>query len=565
MDVTRFCERFHASRTDFISEFGPEAFDQGQVLYSDDESVVVSDAFYGPQPEGPVDVFLTRLRDGWWSGRRTLRTDDGRTLNAVRGLYARYLGEVGFDWVVELGPRGIECCWRRDARGRTWRLEVPTDEAMFRDQTGTFFDLRAGWRHLLARHLGGEALVVCEVQPGYVVGVRTGVPGDADPAARQDPELEHAFSRFAQGSYDTLEFLGGSEAARYPFHAERYRAWLGDDSTKVDRGEVELFALADSDGFLEGLRDLCERKGIDALVDHGDDEEVPQIELQHGPLRLHVDFAYPFLRTLHTGRSFVEGTRAFYLPVVHALDEALELLRTAQGLLPGVRVEDGTVLVLEGVGRWNLMSLAGRLAFRGTEGRDTLRRFLTAGDTGDLQTCPVCGEPARVAKIVRPRQLVGDADLVGVAVGEHVVCFTLEDEVHTTPVTPGPNRTVVALEGAYRSGLAGAKVNLLDARRIPEGSLLVAFDAGSLVLEPALLKSALLAAELPADGTRTAYAFFPDAVVVADAALGGRALLRARTAALEAVQSRFPGRAWALDLGRSVDLDVDPIGTVERP
>ncbi len=563
VDVIRFCERFHEQRTEFVAEFGPEAFDQGQLLYVDEagETVVVSDAFYGPQPEGPVDVFVTRLRDGWWSGRQTLEADD-RTLTVVCGLYARYLGEVGFDWVVEFGAGGVDCCWRRDARGRISRLDVPDDESMFRDQTGTFFDLRAGWRWLLARHLREGSLVVCEVQPGYVAGVRAGVPGDPDPAARDDPELESVFSRFAPGAYDTLEFLGGPQAARYPFHGERYRAWLGDDAVKVDRGEVELFVLANSERFLDGLRDLCDRRRIEAMVDVGDEEEPPKIELQHGPLRLEIDFAYPFLRTLHTGRTLVEGTRAFYLPVVHTFDEALGLLQTAKELMPErkITVEDGTVLAIEGVGRWNLMALAGRLPFRGTEAREALRRFFTAGDSGDLQTCPVCGGAARVSKIVRPRQLVGDAELVGVAVGDHVVCFTLEDDDHATPVTPGPNRSVAALEAAFVAGLPDAKLQLLEARRVPEGSLLVAFDAGSLVLEAALLKTALLAAELPADGTRFAYAFFPDALLVADAQLGGRALLRARAATLEAVQARFPGRTWALDLARPVDLDVDPVG-----
>ncbi len=565
VDVTRFCERFHASRGQFVAEFGPEAYDQASVLYVDEagETVVVQDSFYGPQPEGPVDAFVERLASGWWAGRQSLRADDGRVLTAVVGLYARYMGEVGFDWIVELGAAGAERCWRRDARGRLWALDTPDDEAMFRDQTGTFFDLRAGWRWLAEQERQADALVVCEVQPGYVIGARPGVPGDEDPASRDDQELEHAFSRFAPGTYDSLEFLGGAVAARYPFHGERYRAWLGDGASRADAGALDLFVLADSEAFADGLRDLCDRRGIEALVDASDDDEAPHVELHHGPLRLEVDFAYPFLRTLHTGRSFVEGTRAFYLPVVQALDEAFEVLRAAAEVLPEHRVTcEGTVMAISGLGRWNLMALAGRLRFRGSEGREALRSFLTAGDTADLSACPVCGEEARVAKVVRPLRLVGDASLVGVAVGEHVVCYTLEDETHSTPVSPGESRTVAALEAAYVAGLGDAKLQLLEARRIAGASLLVAFDAGSLVLEPALLKAALIAADLPADGARTAYAFFPDAVVVADAPLGGRALLQARTAAMEAVQGRFPGRTWPIDLARPVDLEVSPVGAV---
>ena len=564
-DVARFCERFHASRATFVAEHGPEAYDQGAVLYVDDagETVMVLDAFYGPQPEGPVDAFLGRLVSDWWVGRQTLRSDDGRILSARAGLYARYLGEVGFDWVVELGAAGVERCSRRDGRGRQRALAPPEDESMFRDQTGTFFDLRAGWRWLVEAQRDADALVVCEVQPGYVVGVRPGVPGDDDPGAREDPELEHAFSRFAPGHYDTLEFLGGAVAARYPFHTERYHAWLGDAAAAADAGAIELFVLADSERFADGLRDLCERRGIEAAIDAGDEEEPPRIELHHGPIRLEVDFSYPFLRALHTGRSFVEGARAFYLPVVQALDEAHELLRAAAEVLPERRVTcDGVVMAIGGLGRWNLMGLAGRLRFRGSEGREALRSFLNAGDTADLTVCPVCRGEARVAKVVRPRRLVGDAELVGVAVGDHVVCYTLEDEAHSTPVSPGAARTVATLEAAYAAGLDRARVHLLEARRISGASLLVAFDAGSLVLEPGLLKAALLAAELPADGARTAYAFFPDVVVVADAPLGGRALLRARAAAMEAVQGRFPGRTWPLDLARPVDLEAAPAGTV---
>ncbi len=556
--MTRFFERFHADRAAFVSGFGPEAYDQAAVLYVDREggTVVIRDAFYGPQPEGPADEFVARLVEGWWASRRELRGDDGRALTAVAGLYGRYLGEVGFDWVVELSPRGAERCWRRDARGRIAPIAVPEGCGMFRDQTGTFFDLRAGWRWLVDRHLADGALAICEVQPGYVLGARAGVPGDEDPAGREDPELEHAFSRFAPGEYDTLEFLGGDTAARYPFHGERYGAWLGAHVAPVDRGEIELFVLADSEGFLEGLRDLCERKGIEALIDAGDDDEAPSVELHHGPLRLEVDFAYPFLRTLHTGRSFVEGTRAFYLPVVQALDEALELLNAAREVLVDrpIAVRDGAVMVVEGLGRWNLMALAGRLPFRGQEGRETLRRFLTAGDAASLDRCPVCGEAARVAKVVRPRRMVGDAELVGVVIGEHVVCYTLEDALHSTPVAPGPERSVAALEAAYQAGLGSARTEVTDARRIDEASLVVGFDAGSLVLEPKLLAATLREAGLPAEGRRTAYAFFPDVVVVADAPFAGRALLRARTAALEAVQARFPGRTWPLDLARPVDL-----------
>ena len=105
-------------------------------------------------------------------------------------------------------------------------------------------------------------------------------------------------------------------------------------------------------------------------------------------------------------------------------------------------------------------------------------------------------------------------------------------------------------------------IPLAAVRAWGEGSLVVGFDAGSLVLEPALLKAALQAGERPATGRWFACAFGPDAVVVTPTQLTGKVLHQARLAAEDAVRGLFPGRGWPLDVARPVDLDVEPLGQV---
>lgn len=589
--LTRFRTTFHAERLALVREHGLEAFDQGQVLYvcaRTGRKVAVRDQFYGVRPEGPIEQFIERLRTGWWTARQKLEPKDaeeGLDLRPVAALYAHYLPEVGFDWSLELGPEGPATCWRMDARGKVTRLRVPTDDAMFHDQLGAFADLRAGWRQVFDQWATTGEIALAEAQAGYLIGVRQGIPGDPNPADREDPALAHAFSRWDPKQYDTLEFLAGETAARYPFHGERFPEWLGEARTEAVRsGAVDLFVLADASEFLANVEDLCAHHGVavEWIDPHGD----LRVGLHRGPLRVEVGFAYPFLRTLHTGRTFVEGVRAFYLPVVEALDEAHDLLATVRSQVKGHRldIEDGTVLVVrpEGadvpVGRWNLMGLVGRQSFRGTAGAAALLELIGYDAAAArfverpvaLDRCPVCGEPAQVNKVVRPKELLGvdPRTLAGVPIGEHVVYYTLDCPLHATPLEPGPGRGLGELETAYRAGLPDATLVLLDARELPEeaggATLLVGFDVGSLVLEPARLKAALQKAEGPSASAVHVYAFFPDALVASKQKLEDRTLHQARLAALEAVQARFPARTWALDVARRVSLDVEPLGRVER-
>lgn len=594
--LDRFREAFHRDRRALVREHGPDAFDQAQVLYVCRETgrhVVIRDAFYGPAPAGPVDAFVERLSLGWWAARQTFSGDehDGLDLQPVAGLYARYLAEVGFDYSVEFlasagessGEGGPVGAWRMDGRGKVARLALATDEGMFRDQTGTFFDPRAGWRWLVERFAETGRVVAAEVQGGYVIGARAGVPGDDDPAGREDPALEEVLAGWGAGRFDTLEFLGSADAARYPFVGERYGEWLGLAAPEVEAGRIELFVLADASAFVEAIEDQCKHHGV--AVEWVDPDDDIKVALHLGPLRVELAFAYPYLRSLHTGRSFVEGARAFYRPMVEALEEAHEWWQIAEAEIEGydLAIEDGVVLVAraEGedvpVGRWPLLDLVGRGDSHGEARTAALfellgydretKRFVARPD--DLEVCPVCGDPARVGKVIRPQALLGvdPRTLAGVEIGNHVVYYTRECARHVTPVEPTPGRGLAELEAEYRRGLQRATTELLVVEELAEAGdalLLVGHDVGSMVLEPARLRGALDGLERPSDGQRFAYAFFADALVIADTKLSPPAQRIARLAALEAVQPRFPGRTWPLDVARPVKLDVPPAGKVVR-
>ena len=628
--LTHFRQKFFEGRQALIGAHGPDAYDQGQVLYLCDECdrlraasggdpIVVSDAFYGQHPQGPVEAFVRALTAGWWRGRQTLQQQScpgcgsSKPLCAGHGLYGHYLPDVGFDLVIELGASGPLCCWRSDARGRTTRIVVPDDELQHWDLLGTFFDLRAGWRSLVRRHremrrrrAGQEssAVVVAEVQPGYIIGVRKGDPADRNPAERYDPELEHVFSRWDSRDYDTLEFLTAEEARAYPFHGERFGEWLdetldygaegrpgnGGASRPNGDGEIDLFVLAQSTAFTACVDDLCQAREVEVeWIDAGDTVEA---RLQAGELRLQLDLAYPFLRTLHTGRTFSEGARAFFGPHLDALDQGKDALEIARSAIEGmsVEVERGAILVLSDaagqvVGRWNLLALAGRLPTSGRARRDTLLRLLrydpashTLLEGGrDLDTCPICGSRARIAKVLGLERALGvETDtLVGVSVGAHFVYFTVECPDHSTPLAPAPSREIGVLEARYQAGLEHAVTTLVDTRALTPGveisdgwpgriHLLVGFEISSTLIEPGRLKAILEHVEIDLPKSCHAYAFYPDAMVVSDTALAGKARLAAQHAALEAIVPRFPHRAQALEAARTISLDVRPVGHVRR-
>ncbi|MCA9544401.1 MAG: hypothetical protein KC613_08420 [Myxococcales bacterium] len=577
--VDTFRRAFHTDRLAVIKAHGPETFDQAQVLYqasSGERSVVIRDAYHALPGGAGAAAFLQGLTEGWWARRQTFegQAEPGEALAPVAGLYARYLPEVGFDYSVEFGPEGPTKAWRMDGRGKVTPLALPTDEGMFRDQTGTFFDPRAGWRWLVGEFRRTGRVAVAEIQGGYQIGVRQGVPDDPNPADREDEQLAEVFSRWDPHDYDTLEFLNGMLAEDLPLPGERFDEWLGEAAAAAGAGELDLFVLAESSEFLACVEDVAKERGI--AVEWIDPDEEVRLAFHAGPLRLEREFSFPYLQTLHTGRSFVAGALAYFGPALDALDEARALLDTAKGALAGhaVDVVDGTVMrVRDGAGRevrrFDLLALAGRQPFHGEQGKaEFLKligwdagegRFLGDG-TRDLRTCPVTGAPARVGKVIRPARLLGmdPRTLVGMPVGDHVVYYTLDSATHSTPITPGPERDLQAAEAAWRAALPDTPFTVTAARAVDEAWIIAGFDAGSMVLAPGRVKAVLEALDQPTEGHRYGMAPHPDVLVVAHAPLAGGALDRVRQAALELQRAHFPGRSYGMAVARELDLDTEP-------
>ncbi len=597
--INRFRVGFHRDRLREVREGGLDVLGEGRVLYrcaQTGRTVVTRTLYMGPRTEGPIDAFIERLTRDWWRPGETFSGEHaGLDLRPLAGLYAMYLPEVGFDYSIEYaadseqaadaeersgGPIGA---WRMNGRGQVDQLQLPSDAGMFRDQTGTFYDLRAGWRWLVEQHAATGRLAVAEVQAGYVVGVRAGVPGDTDPSAREDPELEAAFSRFDVGRFDTLEFLGGADAAGYPFVGELYGEWLGSAAAAVEAGTVELFALADASEFLATIEDMAKHRGI--AVEWVDPEGDIRVALHAGPLRVEMDFAYPWLRTLHTGRTLTEGVLDFYQPMAITLEEAHGLYRLAEEHFADgdyrLSVEDGVVLVVADeaglpVARGSLIDMVGRSLEDGSNRQGLLFDILGYDPETqrfdprplELDTCPVCGAPGRVGKVIRPKALLGvdPRMLAGMEIGQHVVYYTLECPLHVTPIEPTPGVELTDLEAEYRKGLQRASEKALLVRQLPEADdalLMVGAEFGSLVLEPARIRAALEALGERSPGKRFAYAFFKDALVIAREPLKGARLRAARLASLEAVQQARLVDTWPLDCARPVDLDVPPAGSFE--
>lgn len=572
--VDRFRDRFIADRRALIADSGAEAFDQAQVLYvcaDSGQTLIVSDAF-GSVGRGAAVDLIEQVRQSWWVQRQRYRPDVPDTrFEAVAGLYARYLGEVGFDWIIGFHGEEAQAAWRVPAQGPATRLALPTDELMFRDQTGTFLDPRAGWRALVAEHLESGEPVVYEVQSGYLIGARAGIEGDLDPAAREDEELMSHFSRWDPRDYDVLELLNAPDADLLGLVGGRYTEWLPEPARPVD-----LFALADSTALVECVVDLAGVRQVAVQVLDGGE----RLWLSRGPIGVAVDLGGPLLRCLHGGRSFVDGARAFFLPTITAVDEAYDLLEVLRRRVEqhAVRVEHGRTLLItdaagQQVGQWNLLGLAGRQTAHGEDGVAELlaflgydpvtRRFAIREDR--LDRCPVCDGAARVEKVVRPTALLGvdPRTLAGVVIGDHVVYYTLVCPHHAVPLDPAPGRDLSVLEAAYQAGLSAAEQVISQVDRTPDGLLIVGYDVGSLVLAPARIKAVLEALVQPTTGRPIGYGFVADAVFVAPKPLEGAALAAARQLAEDAVRGRFVGRDFPLDVARRLDLDdVEAIGQV---
>lgn len=583
--IDPFRMAFFETRKQLIAQQGLESFDQAQVLYRGSQSgrkVAVRDAYAVNRGDLGVLDFLEHLRVGWWQERQQFKGegDAQGELQPVAGLYARYLPEVGFDYCIEFQAQGPIRAFRMNARGRVWPLVLPEDDQMLYDQTGTWLSARAAWRALVAQYHRTAALQLAEVQAGYVIGVRAGVPGDDAPAEREDPALEEAMQPWLRTEFDTLEFLNTAEALQLPLAGRRYTEWLdADDLALAHGGQIELFVLADASEFLSCIEDVAKEYGV--AVAWLDPEDDLRVAFVRDDVRVERDFAEYFLGALHCGQSFVEGAQFAYGATVRAVADAAELAEVARAALGDFRVsvELGGVLVVRdeadrGLARAHLMSLASRSPMRGRAHREAFLnylgwdeeagRFRTA--TQRLGRCPVTGEPARITKLVRPKaaMTVDARTLAGVDMGSHFTFFAHEGPSYTTPIELDPAVEQGALEAAYRAGLAEAKIHIVQVRALDGAWLYCGFDVGSLVLEPARVVALLNLLEGPAAMTVTALALHPDVLLLSEAPLTQGPLGRARAEALALAQTYFPGREYGLGLARTLELEgLEPVGHVE--
>ena len=577
-NIEIFRQQFWRARREWIEAHDLETLDQGCCWYQTegtDEDLVLTDAF-PPAGSGGLKALMAEITQ-WWRGRLAFKSE----LHPVGGLYAHYLPEMGFDWSVEFEGEKAVRAWRMDGRGKAVELKIPEDDEMFHDQMGTHLDVKAGWRKLCEAWHREERLKVTEVEAGYLCGIRKGDPEGGDPASREEPDMGEAFSAYDPQAYDTLEFLSGADAVMLPFEAERIWDWLGDDAEAARKGEIELFVLASSAAFEAHIDDLMETRGFKKTV--RETGEGKSLRFSMGDVYADFDFDEHYLRTLHTGRSFAQGVRDFVCPLVDLVEDAADMMKTLRWRLKGspykVELTGGSILTIsqkkQKLGQWNLLALGGRTSFRGQEGEKRLLRLLGFDPETmqlrvsemNLRECPCCGQDARVSKRVRPRALLGidPRTLVYTPMEDFIVYYVLECPAHTIPLTPSPACGIQALEAAYRESLPQAQIPLVMESKLPSGGhLFVGSDIGSILLEPCLMRKLWDECGHGEPLPKWGYAFYADTLVLSASKLENEDLLQAQRASLEAVTANYQGRTWPCNHVKAIDLEVEPMGYVEK-
>ncbi len=398
--VKKFRSRFHASRHDALIAEGVECADRAVVLYfcegetsdssditvngvaadgvqvsansAKEKEILLEDVLARPK-RAEVSQLLQALTQGWWSERLKFKSEKLPGARPLAGMYAHYLPEVGYDWSVEFDPeKGPVRMFRMDGRGRALEMPLPADDRAFYEQLGTYFDLAAGWRDLVVQHRMEHKLVVAEIEGGYLCGVREGAPGDLNPAAREEPEMAEAFSRYDPEPYDTLEFLSGPTAEELPFE-DNYKIWLGKEVEAAKNGEIDLFVLARSSAFVAAVRELAEEREIEVRENEDD-----VLEFVAGGFSAKCPLEEPYLHTLHCARTFEQGAAENFLTLFEALSEcaaAEKLLREKLCEPYHIAVEGGQLSLFKGeecLNEVDLLTLAKSTSFRSTEGRARL-------------------------------------------------------------------------------------------------------------------------------------------------------------------------------------------------
>ncbi|MEE2644775.1 MAG: hypothetical protein VYD19_07565 [Myxococcota bacterium] len=540
--------------TDFSHEGNPEA--ESAPTQSDTEQrFTVRDRMVLDAQNCDGVQFLKLLEEQWWPARQKLR-ELGQVRIAEHGLYSRYLDESGFLLVAEFNEEGFEQLWRVDARPKATSIKRPTNEGEFFDLFGTFFDLRAGWRWLLDEQLASGEIILREVQAGYLIGARAGVPG-SDPATREDPALEAAFSRFDLERFDTLEFLHQHpDPTTLPVPFAPFSSWLSEgQGAQISSGKVELFVLANSEGFFDAVEELATRRGLKAVLH--EDESGPMLSCAAGPLTYQAPFGQSYLSTIWGGQSFSRGALERLRDALEALSEAEKLRQTISARFPSLRLEikDGELL-LGGEdqvrARVPLVAWASLGAFEGTQGAEQLLRLFgfqeESGRWSDpnhpLDRCPICGRPAQLRPALRPSPLGDERPL---QLGEHMIelsenslrtHYLLDCGAHQVPVFW---QTLEELRAHFdQTGVAP----VIEAELPLTGHsarLLLGTEIAAACLHPSV------AAQLCLGEENAAWLLSPDLIALSNIPLDAAAIDEARSIAEELLMSYRPSRRWPLD------------------
>ena len=578
--IDSFRRQFFKSRLEKVRTHGVQVFDEAALLLRDlekDRDVLVTDAFPLERPHGSINHFMAGIAASWWMPRQPTATS-GSSLSPRCGLYAHFLPQTNYDIIFEFeaDKEAPKMIWRLDARGRAAALPTPKNDGDFRDQAGTFLDLRFGWRWLANEFSQQNALVAAEVESGYVIGIRPATEdAEVDPLERVDPAVEELADRYGRTRFDCAEILNSEEAGALPFAAEVFCNDLLQRYLPGRRAEV--FVLASSENFLGMVEEFAEHEGVQVeLTDH--DDEL-RLHLTVGAIRHSIAFAYPFLRTLYTARSFPDGVREFLVPLIRQVAGAHDIHERVCQMLPNheIKVDDMGVMTVsdeaQQLTRLNLFRTSGQMWTHSAESDADLLRLIGLDpdtklprlETRRLDQCSICGQSARVSKLIRPLDSIGEQTqkFAGIPTDRHLIYFVQECPSHSVPLELLPGQGIGELETAYQDAVSSAVLSLLHAESDANGAVwyFVGHDAGSLILEAGRITGLMHAFDIEMESV-WGLAFFADVIVLAQSKPSLDDLTRLRHRAREYVQPIFPDRLWRIDMVRSIDPSTPPIGDV---
>lgn len=561
---------FRDLRKDVLT-WSAESLDLARAYYHAPQQKVphlLEDKIYLPKADCSALEFIEGVTQQWWASRaqldRTLLSEavtvQGEDpLQALCGFYGRYLSTSGYHMVLEFAPDGLKHIWRIDARFEHVAIKTPQDEDDFYDQMASYLDLRYGWKWHIHKFLQTQRLMVVEIENNYMIGIRLGEPdSQEDPAEREDPHLEDAFSRFDAERFDTLEFLNAPDADDFPFQEERYHHWLPQIwHQALDSREYEIFVLALSSDFFRAVEDMAEIRQVEATLFY--QKEKPMLKLHRGPISIQCDFSLPYLKTLHSGRTFSEGAIDFLREDAEKVRSASELYFSVNKHLSNtafqLKMKTGTLLITEGRelrAEIPLLAWAEMGAFEGAEGGQrllTLMGFEKNSEHGKigwrkpdhpLDRCPLCQEAAQIRRAVRPKPKENSsiAPEITFKRGEAWGHYLLSCPHHRLPITWSNAERLEELISIQHYRRLEVRVE----QTIEQVTLLWAEEVVGLLLDETGRES------LRERGGLFAQAFYPDVIALSMSPLQGDQLRKIKQHAEVLAQHVNSSRMWPLHL-----------------